>query len=44
MNTAPGWVRPDIGGSNAALFIEESIPLAVDMIEANHGKLGSVLS
>jgi NAD(P)-dependent dehydrogenase (short-subunit alcohol dehydrogenase family) len=37
---APGWVRTDMGGSDAALSIEESIPLVVDMIEANRGKPG----
>jgi NAD(P)-dependent dehydrogenase (short-subunit alcohol dehydrogenase family) len=34
---APGWVRTDMGGSEASLSIEESIPLVVDMIEANRG-------
>ncbi|MFS2153909.1 MULTISPECIES: SDR family NAD(P)-dependent oxidoreductase [unclassified Rhizobium] len=37
---APGWVRTEMGGSNAALSIEESIPLVVDMVEANRGKPG----
>ncbi|WP_157220377.1 SDR family NAD(P)-dependent oxidoreductase [Flavisphingomonas formosensis] len=37
---APGWVRTDMGGSDATLSIEESIPLVVDMISANHGKPG----
>ncbi|WP_375270230.1 SDR family NAD(P)-dependent oxidoreductase [Sphingomonas sp.] len=37
---APGWVRTDMGGSGATLSIEESIPLVVDMIEANRGKSG----
>ncbi|WP_337269437.1 SDR family NAD(P)-dependent oxidoreductase [Oryzifoliimicrobium ureilyticus] len=37
---APGWVRTDMGGSNALLSIDESIPLVVDMIEANRGKAG----
>lgn len=37
---APGWVRTDMGGSDAALSIEESIPLVVDTIEANRGKPG----
>lgn len=29
-----------MGGSDASLSIEESIPLVVDMIEANRGKSG----
>ncbi|MBY9064356.1 SDR family NAD(P)-dependent oxidoreductase [Sphingomonas yunnanensis] len=37
---APGWVRTDMGGSGASLSIEESIPLVVDMIEANRGTPG----
>ena len=37
---APGWVRTDLGGSNALLSIDESIPLVVDMVEANRGKPG----
>ncbi|MFM0689784.1 SDR family NAD(P)-dependent oxidoreductase [Paraburkholderia strydomiana] len=37
---APGWVRTDMGGSNATLDISESIPLVVDMIEANFGVPG----
>lgn len=37
---APGWVRTDMGGSDAALSIEESIPLVVDMVEANRGTPG----
>ncbi len=32
---APGWVRTEMGGSDALLSIEESIPRVVDMIEAN---------
>lgn len=37
---APGWVRTDMGGANAALSTEESIPRIVDMIEANRGQAG----
>jgi NAD(P)-dependent dehydrogenase (short-subunit alcohol dehydrogenase family) len=37
---APGWVRTEMGGSQAILSIEQSIPLVVDMIEANRGKPG----
>jgi len=37
---APGWVRTEMGGSNASLSIEESILLVVDMVEANRGKPG----
>jgi NAD(P)-dependent dehydrogenase (short-subunit alcohol dehydrogenase family) len=37
---APGWVRTDMGGGDAKLSIEESIPLVVSMVEANRGKPG----
>jgi NAD(P)-dependent dehydrogenase (short-subunit alcohol dehydrogenase family) len=37
---APGWVRTEMGGGDATLSIEESIPLVVDMVEANRGKPG----
>ncbi len=37
---APGWVRTEMGGSDAKLSVEESIPLVVDMVEANRGKPG----
>ena len=37
---APGWVRTEMGGSDALLSIEESIPLVVDVVEANRGKPG----
>lgn len=37
---APGWVRTKMGGSDASLSVEESIPLVVDMIEANRGTQG----
>ncbi len=37
---APGWVRTEMGGSEATLSIEESIPLVVEMIADNKGKPG----
>lgn len=37
---APGWVRTDMGGDEASLSIQESIPLVVDMIAANVGRPG----
>jgi NAD(P)-dependent dehydrogenase (short-subunit alcohol dehydrogenase family) len=37
---APGWVRTDMGGEEATLSIEESIPLVVNMIAAKAGKPG----
>jgi NAD(P)-dependent dehydrogenase (short-subunit alcohol dehydrogenase family) len=37
---APGWVRTEMGGEDATLSIEESIPLVVDMIAANQSKPG----
>lgn len=37
---APGWVQTDMGGTDAAFTIEESIPLVVDMLEKNQGKPG----
>ena len=37
---APGWVRTDMGGANATFSIEESIPLVVDMVQANRGRPG----
>lgn len=37
---APGWVRTEMGGRDAALSVEESIPLVVDTVEKNRGKLG----
>jgi NAD(P)-dependent dehydrogenase (short-subunit alcohol dehydrogenase family) len=37
---APGWVRTDLGGPQAPLGIEESIPALVDTIEAQQGKIG----
>jgi NAD(P)-dependent dehydrogenase (short-subunit alcohol dehydrogenase family) len=37
---APGWARTEMGGRDALLSVEESIPLVVDMLEANRGKPG----
>ena len=37
---APGWVRTDMGGPEAHLSIEESIPSLVDTIDAQAGKGG----
>jgi NAD(P)-dependent dehydrogenase (short-subunit alcohol dehydrogenase family) len=37
---APGWVRTDMGGPNARLAIEESIPNLASTIEAQSGKPG----
>ncbi|HEY0748123.1 MAG TPA: SDR family NAD(P)-dependent oxidoreductase [Steroidobacteraceae bacterium] len=37
---APGWVRTDLGGPNARLSIDESIPNLVNVIEAQQGKGG----
>jgi NAD(P)-dependent dehydrogenase (short-subunit alcohol dehydrogenase family) len=37
---APGWVRTDMGGPDAALSVEESIPHVVDTINAESGKSG----
>jgi len=37
---APGWVRTDMGGSNAPLSIQDSIPNLVKVIEAQQGKSG----
>ncbi|GAC88760.1 short-chain dehydrogenase/reductase SDR [Gluconobacter thailandicus F149-1 = NBRC 100600] len=37
---APGWVRTEMGGNEATLSIEESIPLVVDTINANLGLPG----
>jgi len=37
---APGWIRTDMGGSQAPFSIEESIPLIADMIASNSGKPG----
>lgn len=37
---APGWVRTDMGGPEARLSIEESIPNLLDVIEAYQGRSG----
>jgi NAD(P)-dependent dehydrogenase (short-subunit alcohol dehydrogenase family) len=37
---APGWVRTDLGGSQARLSIEESIPNLANTIDAQAGKPG----
>jgi NAD(P)-dependent dehydrogenase (short-subunit alcohol dehydrogenase family) len=37
---APGWVRTEMGGSAAALSVEQSIPFVVDSIERSRGKAG----
>lgn len=37
---APGWVRTDMGGADARLSVEESIPRVVDTISAQSGKPG----
>ena len=36
----PGWVRTDLGGPNAWLSIEESIPKLANVIDAQAGKAG----
>ncbi len=37
---APGWVRTDLGGPQARLTIDESIPNVVNTIEAQQGRAG----
>ncbi|MEH2482281.1 NAD(P)-dependent dehydrogenase (short-subunit alcohol dehydrogenase family) [Nitrobacteraceae bacterium AZCC 2146] len=37
---APGWVRTEMGGPQALLSIEESIPSVVDMVENELGRPG----
>jgi len=37
---APGWVRTDMGGPQARLSIEDSIPNLVDTVNAQAGKAG----
>jgi NAD(P)-dependent dehydrogenase (short-subunit alcohol dehydrogenase family) len=36
----PGWVRTDMGGPNAPIGVEESVPRLVDVIGAQSGKGG----
>jgi NAD(P)-dependent dehydrogenase (short-subunit alcohol dehydrogenase family) len=38
---APGWVRTDMGGPNAALEVETSVRGMVDAIAGRHGKPGA---
>jgi NAD(P)-dependent dehydrogenase (short-subunit alcohol dehydrogenase family) len=37
---APGWIRTDLGGPNAPVGVEESIPLVVDCLLAKRGRPG----
>jgi NAD(P)-dependent dehydrogenase (short-subunit alcohol dehydrogenase family) len=37
---APGWIRTELGGSDATYSIEEAIPRVVDTIVAQSGKVG----
>src|SRR5471032_2898304 len=37
---APGWVRTDMGGAEARLSIEESIPNLLNTIQAHEGSPG----
>ncbi|TCL02608.1 SDR family NAD(P)-dependent oxidoreductase [Sodalis ligni] len=37
---APGWVRTDMGGPEARLSIQESIPALIGTIEAHEGRSG----
>ena len=37
---APGWVRTDLGGPDAPLSVEESIPKVVEVLLAQFGKSG----
>jgi NAD(P)-dependent dehydrogenase (short-subunit alcohol dehydrogenase family) len=38
----PGWVRTDMGGSNASLSTDQSIPGVANALEARRGKTGLV--
>jgi hypothetical protein len=37
---APGWVRTDMGGPQARLSIDESIPRLLDTMQAYEGRSG----
>jgi NAD(P)-dependent dehydrogenase (short-subunit alcohol dehydrogenase family) len=37
---APGWVRTDMGTSDASLSIDESIPFVAQTVERSRGKAG----
>jgi hypothetical protein len=37
---APGWARTDLGGPDAPLSVDESIPKVVDVLLAQLGKPG----
>ncbi|MDP9027111.1 MAG: SDR family NAD(P)-dependent oxidoreductase [Actinomycetota bacterium] len=37
---APGWIKTDLGGENAPLTIDESIPSVVATLDAQHGAGG----
>lgn len=37
---APGWIKTEMGGSDATYTIEETIPAVVDMLEKNQGHPG----
>jgi hypothetical protein len=37
---APGWVKTDLGGPNARLTIDESIPRLVKTVDAQRGHPG----
>jgi NAD(P)-dependent dehydrogenase (short-subunit alcohol dehydrogenase family) len=35
---APGWIKTEMGGSDATFTVEECMPLFADMLEKNHGR------
>ena len=41
---APGWVRTELGGPDARLTIEESVPSLVDVLIAKRGRPGPSIS